>query len=111
MAEYREEVRRLHNQINSVFGTEMNSKMKAIIDDAASSKRSPHKGSAKVLGRGPEDSYFNILAVPLNVPRHGDVSGDEEMHSPFHPTVALRVKPKDLTTGTESSWYAIILYF
>lgn len=101
MEEYREDVRRLHSQINNAFEADMNSRMIAITDESLA-KTSPHKSSARTtLGRGPPDSHFNILAVPLRVPQHGaDLEGEEEIHSPFHPTVALRVKPKDLTTGT-----------
>jgi hypothetical protein len=87
----------------------MNSGFDADIAVAALAPRPPQgagEGAGAVLpGRGAADSHDYILAMPMQLPKlttgvdDSATEGDDVLHSPFHPTIALGAKPRDMTTG------------
>lgn len=109
MDEYRTGVKRIHSQLKAAFLDDRNEELKLLKNIESNYKCSTDSNAIikyqmpekQLLGRGGTDTHLNILAVPLGIPKPGVEFEEEseEMHSPFHPTIALRVKPNDLTTG------------
>lgn len=113
MDEYRQDVKRIHANLRAAFEAsreEYSKVMAAPLRSAESDTHSDRGNKAllrfqmperKVLGRGDTNSDHNILDVPLAIPKPGGSNDEDEdgIYSPFHPTIALRAKPKDLTTG------------
>ena len=90
MKEYREEVSRIHAKINESYAGG------AVCKEIGNPSPDIYNAT---LGRGSTISHNHILAAPLTIPKPGTNLVDGDTSSPFHPTIALRAKPNDLTTG------------